>query len=307
MKPGETTAPAKAAPPLAAWLLATLPPLFWSGNFLFARLLRDEIPPIQMSFWRWALALAILTPFCIAPLRAEAARIRANWRFLAALGLIGVTAFNCFVYAALHHTTVVNGALVNSLLPIATFLLAFLILKQRLSPRQIAGVLVSLAGAGVVILRGDSANLVALGLNRGDLMVLAGMSFWALYTVLIRWRPLGLHPMAFLFVTIGFGVAFHLPLVAWEFAAQGGFSVTVRSAGALLYFAIFPSILAYIFWNRTVATLGPGRTGMFMHLLPIFSAALAVAFLGERLAAYHLIGFALVVGGIVLVTRTKPT
>lgn len=306
MKPGEPTAPAKAAPPLAAWLLATLPPLFWSGNFLFARLLRDEIPPIQMSFWRWALALAILAPFCLGPLRAEAVRIRANWRFLAALGAIGVTAFNCFVYAALHHTTVVNGALVNSLLPIATFLLAFLILKQRLGPRQIAGVLVSLAGAGVVILRGDSANLVALGLNRGDLMVLAGMSFWALYTVLIRWRPLGLHPMAFLFVTIGFGVAFHLPLVALEYAVRGGFSVTAHSAGALLYFAIFPSILAYIFWNRTVATLGPGRTGMFMHLLPIFSAALAVAFLGERLAAYHLIGFALVVGGIVLVTWTKP-
>ncbi|WP_332685434.1 DMT family transporter [Bosea sp. (in: a-proteobacteria)] len=301
-----TTIPVKnPAIPASAWWLATLPPLFWSGNFLFARAMRDAIPPFQMSFWRWVVALLILLPFCLPPIKAQWPRIRANLPFLAFLGLIGVTAFNCFVYAALHHTTVVNGALVNSLLPIATFLLAFLILKQRLSPRQILGVAISLAGAAVVIARGDLAALRGFSPNRGDLLVLVGMSFWALYTVLIRWRPLGLDPMALLGVTVAFGVLFHLPLVAWEYQARGGFALTPANAGAILYFAIFPSILAYIFWNRSVAVLGPGRTGMFMHLLPIFSAVLATVFLGERLAPYHALGFALVVAGIAIVTRPQ--
>ncbi|WP_066478857.1 DMT family transporter [Bosea sp. WAO] len=289
--------------PASAWWLAALPPLFFSGNFLFARAMRDAIPPFQMSFWRWAVALVILLPFCLPAIRAQWPRIRTNLPFLALLGAVGVTAFNCFVYAALHHTTVVNAALVNSLLPIATFLLAFLILKQKLAPRQILGIAVSLAGAAVVIARGDVTALRSFSPNPGDLLVLAGMSFWALYTVLIRWRPLGLEPMALLGVTVAFGVLFHLPLVAWEYRSLGGFTLDAASAGTILYLAIFPSILAYIFWNRSVAVLGPGRTGMFMHLLPIFSAILATLFLGERLALYHALGFALVVVGIVIVTR----
>lgn len=284
------------------YVIAALPPLFWSGNFLIARLMRDQIPPFQMSFWRWALALLILLPFCAAAIRADWPRIRGNLPFLALLGAIGVTAFNCFVYAALHYTTVVNAALVNALLPIVTFLLAYLILKQTLSSRQVLGILVSLAGAAIVICRGDLGQLVTVAPNRGDLLVFVGMSFWAFYTVLIRWRPAELQPLAFLGVTVAFGALFHLPFVAWEYGARGGFPATAQSLGALLYFAIFPSILAYIFWNRSVATLGPTKTGIFMHLLPIFSALLAVAFLGEALGGYHVVGFAIILGGILLVT-----
>jgi drug/metabolite transporter (DMT)-like permease len=290
------------ASPALLYAMAALPPLFWSGNFLIARLMRDEIPPIQMSFWRWALAFAILLPFCATAIRADWPRIRGNLPFLALLGAIGVTAFNCFVYAALHYTTVVNAALVNALLPVVTFILAYLILKQTLSSRQVLGILVSLAGAAIVICRGDLRQLVAVAPNRGDLLVFVGMSFWAFYTVLIRWRPAGLQPLAFLGVTVAFGALFHLPFVAWEYAGRGGFPVTAQSLGALVYFAIFPSILAYIFWNRSVATLGPARTGIFMHLLPIFSALLAVLFLGETLGGHHLVGFATIVGGILLVT-----
>jgi drug/metabolite transporter (DMT)-like permease len=284
------------------YLVAALPPLFWSGNFLVARLMRDKIPPIQMSFWRWVLALLILLPFCLGHLRREWPRLRANLPFLALLGGVGVTAFNCFVYAALHHTTVVNASLVNSLLPVVTFTLAYLILRQRLSPRQVAGLAVSLIGAAVVICRGDLRQIVEVAPNRGDLLVFVGMSFWALYTVLIRWRPLGLHPMAFLGATVAFGVLFHIPFVVWELGARGGFAVTPEAVGALVYLAIFPSILAYIFWNRSVARLGPGKVGIFMHLLPIFSAVLAVLVLGERLGLYHLVGFAIIVSGILLVT-----
>ena len=288
------------------WLLAALPPLFWAGNFLLARMLRDAVPPFQMSFWRWVVALVILLPFAWSSVRADFPGLRRDAPFLAVLGLIGVTAFNCLVYVALHHTTVVNAALINSLMPVATVLFAIVLLGDRPTGRQLAGIAVSLVGAAVIVGRGDPAPLLSLAFNQGDLLVLAGLTFWALYTVLIRWRPTRLAPLAFLAGTIAFGVLFHLPLVAWEVGNVGGFEPSLASAGGILYFAIFPSLLAYILWNRAVAALGPGRTGMFMHLMPIFSAVLGVTLLGEPFLAYHAVGIVLIIVGITLVNARKP-
>jgi drug/metabolite transporter (DMT)-like permease len=286
-----------------AYLLAALPPLFWAGNFLIARVMREAIPPFQMSFWRWVLASVILLPFAWKAAYAGRDALRRELPFLAFLGAIGVTAFNCFLYAALHHTTVVNAALINSLMPAVTFLFALVILREPLPARRLLGLIISFAGAIVIISRGDPARIIELEPNRGDLLVLFGLTFWALYTVLIRWRPSRLAPIAFLAATVVFGAIFHLPLVAWELATTGGFALGGKSAAALLYFAIFPSLLAYIFWNRAVARLGPGRTGMFMHLLPIFSSGLAVVFLGEAFLAYHAAGILLILSGITLVSR----
>ena len=271
-------------PALAAYLVAVLPPLFWSGNFLVARLMRGEIPPIQMSFWRWLLALAILLPFIVAPVRRDWSRIRSQLAFLALLGAIGVTAFNCFVYVALHYTTVVNAALVNSLLPVVTIAIARVLLGQLVPSRRALGILMSLAGAALVIARGDPSALARLTIGRGEVLVFAGMSFWALYMVLVRRRPLGLKPLSLLGATTVFGIVFHLPFVLVETTASGIFVPTLHSLPALIYFAIFPSILAYVFWNRSIATLGPATTGMFMHLMPTLSAILAAALLGERRA-----------------------
>jgi drug/metabolite transporter (DMT)-like permease len=295
--------PDRAAPAGTAYLIAALPPLFWSGNFLLARLMRDEMPPLQMSFWRWVLALAILLPFCLGPLRADWPKIRGNLPFLAFLGLIGVTAFNCLVYIALHHTTVVNAALVNALLPVVTFLFAYLFLKQRLARRQLWGVLISIAGAVLIICQGDLDRLLRFAPNSGDVLVFAGMSCWALYTVLVRWRPAGLQPLALLGVTMAFGTIFHLPPVIWEYSRQGGFSPGAGALAAIAYFAIFPSILAYILWNRSIVLLGPAKTAIFMHLLPVFSIVLAILFLGETLRLHHLAGFAAILSGVLLVTN----
>jgi drug/metabolite transporter (DMT)-like permease len=288
-----------------ALLLAALPPLFWAGNFLVARAMRDAIPPFQMSFWRWALAFVILIPFSWSAARKEGARLRLELPFLAVLGLVGVTAFNCFVYAALQHTTVVNGALINSLMPAATFLFALVLLREPLPVQRVLGLAVSFAGAVAIIAGGRPDRIGDLTFNRGDLLILFGLTFWAAYTVLIRWYRTKLSPVLFLAATAGLGTVFHLPLVAWEAATTGGFSLSPATGAAILYLAVFPSVLAYIFWNQAVATLGPGRTAIFMHLMPIFSVVLAVVFLGERLYAYHVIGALLIVSGITLVTRPR--
>jgi drug/metabolite transporter (DMT)-like permease len=265
--------------------------------------MRDAIPPFQMSFWRWFVAFLILLPFGLPALRAHRDRLRAEGPFLVALGILGVTAFNCFIYVALHYTTAINAALINSLMPVVTFLLALALLRERPSWLQLVGVVLALAGAAVVISRGEPAHILALELNRGELLVLVGLSCWAAYTVLIKWRPTGLPPSAFLPAMFGIGAAFHLPLLAWERGTVGGFDVTPEVAASILFFAVFPSVLAYIFWNRAVAAIGPSRTSTFMYLMPIFSAALGVWLLDEPFRAYHLVGIVLVFSGIAFVTR----
>lgn len=289
--------------PRFAYLFAVLPPLFWSGNFLIARFMRNEIPPIQMSFWRWVLAFLILLPFTAPHFRGQGARIRQELPFLCVIGVVGITAFNCFIYSALHYTTVVNAALINTLMPVVTFLLALVILRERLRAVQVGGVLLALTGAVLIIGRGDISRIAAVAPNRGDLLVVTGLTFWSLYTVLIRWRPTKLPLRVFLTVTIGLGALFHLPLVAWEVSTAGTFAVTGPVVGSLLYFALFPSVLSYLIWNRAVAAIGPGRTGMYMYLMPFFGAVLGVWLLDEDFYFYHLVGIALILAGITLVNR----
>ncbi|MDX1485164.1 MAG: DMT family transporter [Alphaproteobacteria bacterium] len=289
--------------PRMAYFYAALPPLFWSGNFLIARVMRDDIPPIQMSFSRWGLAFVILLPFAAARFRGQGAQIRTELPFLLLLGAVGITAFNCFIYAALHYTTVVNASLINTMMPVMTFLLALALLSERLRGVQVGGVLVAFGGAVLIIAKGDIGELASLVPDRGALLVIAGVTFWSLYTVLIRWRPTKLPPLAFLAVTVGLGAVFHLPLVAWELWRLGGFGLTAETGASILYFAVFPSVLAYIIWNKAVATIGPGRAGMYMYLMPVFGSALGVWLLGEAFRFYHLAGIVLIFVGIALVNR----
>lgn len=307
---GDMPASATSARAPAQYLFGILPPLFWAGNFFAARMFHEAIPPIQMSFWRWVLALAILLVAGLPLLLRNLTILRREWLYLAFLGAIGVTAFNCLIYVALHHTTVVNASLINSLMPMLTILIAFALIGDRLSWRQVGGLAVCLAGAMVVIARGDLAQLAGLEINPGDLLVLCGVCFGALYTVLIRWKPSKLPLLAFLAVTTAFGVVFHLPFLVWELGQTGPFAPTLTNLAVLIYLAMFPSLLAYIFWNRAVAAFGPDRTSMFMYLMPIFSTLLAMAFLEESFQALHLAGLILIFGGIALATlpvrRARP-
>jgi drug/metabolite transporter (DMT)-like permease len=288
---------------ISAYIIASLPPLFWSGNFLLARLMRDDIPPLQMSFWRWVFAFLILLPFCLAKFNEYKTQIRKELKYLLLLGLVGVTAYNCFIYSAMHFTTVVNASIINSLMPVVTFMFAMLLLKDRPAMHQITGVVIALAGACMIIFRGDVMQIMSLSLNPGDLLVLCALTFWACYTVLIRWRPTRLPSVLFLFVTIGFGVLFHLPLITVEYYYRGGFDLTAAAVGSIAYFAIFPSIFAYLSWNKAVEILGPGKTVIFIYLLPIYGALLGKVFLDEAFYIYHGLGIFLIFTGMLLVTR----
>lgn len=280
------------------YLLVTLAALFWSGNFVLGRALGGLIPPIALSFWRWALALLILLPFALPRLGRQAALIRRHWAILILLGLLGVTNFNTFVYLGLTTTTATNAVLLQSTTPVLIVGLSFALLGERVGVQQAAGILLSLGGVAAIVLKGDLGMLSGLDVNQGDLWVLAAVVSWALYSVCLRWRPPELDPLAFLAATIAAGLIPLLPLYLWDLGRVGGFALDRVTLSAIAYVAIFPSVLAYVFWNRAVAELGATRTGQFMHLMPVFGTLLSMLLLGERLQGFHLAGIGLIAAGI---------
>jgi drug/metabolite transporter (DMT)-like permease len=279
-------------------LLAGLPPLFWAGNFVLARALHTDIPPVALSFWRWALALAILLPFAQRGLRTQASLLRRHWGWLSVLALLGVTNYNTFAYWGLQTTTATNGVLLASTTPVLIVLLSRFLLGQRVGALQGLGLLLSLVGVLAIVSEGDPARLGAIRPNAGDLWILAASLDWALYCVCLRWRPAGLDPLVFLTATVALGCVPLAALYAWELSLGRGFLATPSNLAALGYVALFPSVLAYVIWNRAVAGLGANRTGQYIHLMPMFGALLAIALLGERPHWFHGVGVVFIAVGI---------
>lgn len=287
------------------YLLLALSSLFWAGNWVVGRAMRNDIPPVAMGFWRWFLAFLILLPFAAPELRRNWHVIRRDWVRLALLGALGATIFNTMIYVALQYTETTNGILFNSLSPILVVLMSLLAFGERLKGRQAAGVIVSFLGVVAIVGRGDLAVLLGMRFSVGDLWLIAAMLLWSIYTLLLRWRPPELSAIAFLCSILGLSLPLVFPIYLWELLARGGFSLNLATVAALAYYATLPSIVAYLFWNRGVAQVGPSKASLFTHLMPVFGAALAVLFLGERLYAYHFVGAALIFSGIWLTTRPK--
>ncbi len=284
------------------FLLLVLTTLFWSGNFVLGRAVHTVFTPFSLSFWRWAVALVILLPLVWASLRHQAPLLRQHWPILLLLSVLGVVNFNTFVYIGLQSTTATNAVIMLSITPVLIVGLSFVLLGQRVTLWQALGIVLSLAGVLVIVGRGDLGSLLARQVNTGDVWVLAAVLSWALYSVCLRWRPTALRPLNFQAATMLFGLLILAPLYGWDLAHGRVFSINMASVASILYLALFPSILAYIFWNRAVAELGANRTGQFLHLMPAFGAILSMIFLDERLSAFHGAGIALIASGIWLAT-----
>ena len=284
------------------YLLLVLTTLFWSGNFVLSRGMHADIPPLALSFWRWALALAIMLAFSSRTLVAQRAIVFRERRFIIIQGLLGVTGFNSLIYLAVQTTTAVNAALINSCVPVLIALCSLVLIKEPLSLRQWGGILVSLSGVALIIVGGNLGSLVALDFNSGDLLVLCAGIFWALYSVNLKRYPADLHPFSYLLGIMIAGLIGILPFYLAELSMGYGLSVTGPMLITIVYVAIFPSILAFIFWNRSVRDIGANRAGIFIHLMPVFSSLMAIMFLGESVELFHLQGISLVFAGIFLAT-----
>lgn len=288
------------------YLLLTLSALIWSGNFVISRAMSNVIPPAGFVFWRWVVASAVLAPIAIPRLRREWPIVRANLRLICICGLFGVTLFNFLIYTAMHSTTAINAALVNSAIPIFIIIFARIFYGQSVALRQHIGVALSLAGVASIILQGDPARIRTLTFNRGDLLVLLAAVAWALYSVAIRRYPQGLNPFLFLFSTTIAGLIFLTPLYAMEIAAGETLSLNAPTLLSIGYVGILASVVAFSAWNSGLRQVGAHLGGQFIHLMPAFSTILAVLFLGERLRSFHVVGIVLIFAGILCATLKVP-
>lgn len=279
--------------------------LFWGGHWVVARAVHTEATPFALSFWRWLTAAAVLAPFAWKPFVADAAKVRAQWKWIALLSLSGTGLYNGIGYIGIQYTTATNALLIQSVTPALIPVLAFVLLRERIGPAAIAGVAISCAGVIAIACRLDLDALLGLELNRGDLWLLVNVSMWALYTVWLRWKPQGLHPFTFLFAIMVAGVVQLLPFYAFEIATGGGVRLSARAVLGILYLGIFPATINYLMWNKAVAEIGAARAGPYLYLVPVFGTAMAYVFLGERLHTYHLVGVALIFAGIWLASRDQ--
>ncbi|MEJ2288053.1 MAG: DMT family transporter [Deinococcales bacterium] len=282
-------------------VLLVLATLFWAGNFILGRAVRGTVPPVALAFWRWTLAGLVVTPFGLRPLRRQWGLVRSHLPAVLLLSLLGIAAFNTLIYLGLHTTTALNAFLMQALMPVLIVAISFLAFRDRVVPLQGAGIVVSLLGAIVVVLRGHLGLLAGLRLAPGDGLVLIAVVSYAAYSALLRWRP-PLDPMAFLLVTFAFGAAMLLPFYLWESLAGDPVRLTWAAVGSFAYVGVFPSILSYLCFNRGVELMGANRAGLFLHLMPLFGSVLAIVLLGEAVHPYHAVGAALIVAGIVVAT-----
>jgi drug/metabolite transporter (DMT)-like permease len=288
--------------PWFPYLLLTLTVLFWSGNFVLGRGIRQLVPPVSLNFWRWIGAMLVLLPFGFTRVMRSKDLFLKHWKMVALMSIPSIAVFNAFIYTALQTATAINTVLVNAMIPIFIALTAWLVYSDRLTLRQTAGVLISLGGLVFIVTRGDWTLFTKLTLSTGDLWTLGASLAWAIYSVMLRHRPAAMDPIAFLTVLIAFGLVFSLPFYLREFMVQGGFSLTPATMASLVYVAVFPSVLSFIFWNYGVDRVGANRAGIFFHLMPVFSILLAIIFLGESLKIFHLVGMLLIFTGIVMTT-----
>ena len=272
---------------------------FWAGNAIVGRAVRGEIPPLMLAFSRWTLALLILAPFAWRRAVAQRALIRRHWGAILFLGLAGVAAFNGFLYSGLRYTTAANSMLLQGLIPTLVVIVGSVVFGDKAPWRQVAGIALSTLGVTFIVFRGELSEILRLRLGMGDLLVLCGCAAWAIYTASLRLRP-PIDPLVFLFVTFAIGALAMGVGALSEAQAIAQIHWNTHMVAAIAYVAIFPSILAYMSFNAAVSHVGPGAAGQAISLMPLLGAVLAAMILGEPLFAYHLVGMALILGGVLL-------
>lgn len=285
-----------------AYILLTFTALSWAGNAIVARGARDLVPPVALAFWRWSFALVLILPFAWPHLRRDKSVILANPHILVLLGILGIGAFNTLLYTGLQDTTALNAMLVQSAQPALILLIGAAIMGDRPGWRQFFGAAVALAGVITIIAGGDPSILLHLRLNTGDLIVGVAVIFWSFYSVILRRRP-PLHSLSLFAVTLLVGILVIAPFYAWEILSGRRIIAEFDSWLAIGYVSIFPSLIAYLFFNRGIELIGSAATGMYMNVLPLLGAGLAILFLGEELYLIHVAGMTLIVGGILWAGR----
>src|ERR1700721_2883417 len=280
-------------------LLLVLTTLIWAAHSLVGRLAVGQIGPMTLTCLRWGVALIPILITARPSLRQDWRALRARWVYLAVMGACGYTAFNALFYVAAHHTSALNLSIIQGAIPALVLLGARLFLGVRFTALQALGALVTMIGVAVIPTQGDPARLAALAFNIGDVMMVVAVVLYAGYTIGLRQRP-HVSQVSMLAAMAVAAYITSIPLMIWELMSGGFIWPTTVGLLALALAALGPAFLAQLTYMRGVELIGPGRAGVFVNLVPIFGAMMAVRLLGAPFALYHVPALSLVVGGIAI-------
>ena len=289
-----------------AYVLLALANLFWAGNWVIGRGLRDSFSPFALNFLRWLVAAVILAPFAASALRGKGEVVRRNLWLLLILALTGGVLFPALVYLGLESTTAVNAVLLNCSAPLFMLLCSWILEHEAASARQVVSMLISWVGICIILGRGDATTLLRLDFHSGDGWILAAMPIWGVYSVLLKRLSSELRGVGLLCLLAGMTVPMLLAPLVVELLLVPPVMPTRAGAIGVLYLGVFSSVAAFMCWNRAVAQLGANVAGFSMLLMPAFGTVLAMVFLGEKVRSFHLIGIVIILFGVILATRPVP-
>jgi drug/metabolite transporter (DMT)-like permease len=286
----------------AAYILLPIAAACWAGNHIVARAIAGHAPPVSLSMLRWVIVFVIVSAIAWPQIRRDWPSLKAKAGVMVFLGLTGGAAFGALQFVALQYTTALNMGVVGSVAPAFIVAASYLLFRDGLGPVQLFGVVVSLAGVLAIVCRLDVAQLLALDFNGGDLIIVLNMVLWGTYCACLRLRP-DVPTMSFLAALAPISAIGSLPFAVWEYAAGYRLIPDAPTAGAVLYAALFTSLIAFLTWNRGIDLIGAPRASAFLHTIPVFSAIFATTLLGERLMLFHVVGFVLILAGVTLAAR----
>jgi len=286
------------------YLLLALASLFWAGNIVLARYVAGQVPPLTLSCVRWIGTFLMLWPFARTHLARDWRTLLAHWPMVLLLALTGFAINNALSYWAMQYTQALNGLMIQSSTPLFVALWSLALFGVRLTLAQFAGIATSLIGVLVILLRGDLGALAGIQFNRGDLMFAGALLVFGLYSALMSRRP-AVHQLSLIASCTAAGAVLLLPLAVWEYSSGFVLRLNVLSVLTLGYVIVFASTLAYLFFNRGIGLIGPNRAAPFLHLVPVFGSVLAILLLGEEPRLFHLVGYALVIAGVIVASRTS--
>lgn len=289
-------------------LLAVLATIIWSGNFVVARGVYKQIPPVSLAFYRWLTACIIMFPLAYQRFANEKTVVLKNWKYLLFVSLTGVAIFNTFVYVAGRYTTAINMSLIGTTSsPIFAILISVFLLKESIRPLRVVGLMLSIAGILVLLSKGSVATLLAFRFSVGDIWILFAALSFAIYNVLVRRKPAEISPVNFLFVSFVSGTLILLPFFIVESLNTAPIAWNTRLVWIILYLGLGTSVIAFLLWNSAIGKLGAVRAALFGNLIPIFASLEAVWLLGEEITTIHLISGLLVICGLVISNLKKAS
>ena len=287
-----------------AYIYLLLTVTFWAGNFIVGKYASYyEVPPFSLNFYRWFFAWLILAPFTIPEILKHKEYIKQNYKLFLILGVTSITVFNSIVYYSLNFTQVISGVLMISTIPVMIMLFSSLLKIEKTNTFQIFGVLFSFTGVILIITKANLEILKDLDFNKGDITMVIAMFSWALYSALLKKQTHKLSQLSLLEVIITFGLIFLIPIYLVEY--QLGYRINLEKPFILIlgYVVLFPGLASFILWIKGISMIGANRSGVFLHLMPILSAIMAMIIFKEKFMIYHVLGTIFIITGIFLSNR----